>query len=99
VPLGVVAVRRELGEDLARRVAGAFERSIAAARAHPREALAFAAEHGRGLDEAVLKTFVDQYVDGVTTDMGEEGVEALRELYRGAVRSRLIDEVPPLDLV
>lgn len=99
VPLGVVAVRRALGDELATRLAAAFRDSIATARAHPEEALAFAAEHGRGLDDAVLRTFVEQYVDDITTDMGDEGIEALRKLYDGARRAGLIDDVPPLDLL
>jgi len=99
VPLGVVAVRRSLGDDLCARVAAAFTDSIEAARAHPDEALAFAAEHARGLDSAIIKTFVDQYVDDITTDMGDAGVEALTKLYEGAAKAGLIDEVPPLDLL
>lgn len=99
VPLGVVAVRRSLGDDLAGRVAAGFAASIEAARAHPARALAFAAEHGRGIDETVLKTFVDQYVDAITSDMGEAGVEALEALYERAVQAGIIDQPPPLDVL
>lgn len=99
VPLGVVAVKRALGEDLAGRLAAAFSASIAAARAAPEAALAFAATHARGLDEHTLRTFVDQYVDDVTTDMGEAGHRALVKLYEGAVEAGLIATVPPLDLL
>lgn len=99
VPLGVVAVKRSLGEELGAQLARAFSGSITEARAHPREALAFAAEHGRGLDAEILATFVDQYVDDITTDMGDDGREALRKLFAGAASSGLIDRVPPLDLL
>jgi len=99
VPLGVVAVKRSLGNELASKVAAAFAASIEAARQNPDAALTFAAEHARGLDATVLKTFVDQYVDDITTDMGEDGAEALRKLYEGAASAGLIEEVPPLDLL
>ena len=99
VPLGVVAVKRSVGEELAAKLAAAFSASIEAARAHPEAALAFAATHGRGLDATVLRTFVDQYVDEITTDMGDAGVEALAELYGGAAGAGLITAVPPLDLL
>ena len=98
VPLGVVGVRRALGDN-AQMLAEAFAHSIEAARQHPEEALAFAASHGRGLDEETLKTFVDQYVDEITMDMGAEGVEALRRLYERAATAGLIEGVPPLDLL
>lgn len=99
VPLGVVAVRRDLGDEGCRALSGAFRRSIDAARSHPVEALAFAADHGRGLDEETLRTFVDQYVDATTLDMGAEGRDALETLYAAARRAGLLDGVPPLDLL
>ena len=99
VPLGVVGVKRDLGVDLSRAVADAFAESIDAARSHPEEALAFASTHGRGLDEAILRTFVDQYVDEITLDMGDQGIEALRKLYEAAATAGLIDSTPPLDLL
>ncbi len=99
VPLGVVGVKRDLGDHLSHVVADAFAASIDAARSHPEEALAFAATHGRGLDEAVLRTFVDQYVDEITLDMGDQGLEALRKLYEAAAAADLIDSTPPLDLL
>lgn len=99
VPLGVVAVKRSLGDKLMHRVASAFAASIAAAHAHPEAALAFAAQHARGLDHTVMRKFVDQYVDDITTDMGDKGLEALRKLYEGAANAGLIAESPPLDLL
>ncbi len=99
VPLGVVAVRRSLGDELCRKLAAAFGASIEAARAEPEAALAFASTHGRGLDEQILRTFVDQYVDDITTDMGSEGIEALTKLYAGAADAGMIEEIPALDLV
>jgi 1,4-dihydroxy-6-naphthoate synthase len=99
VPLGVVAVRRSLGNELSAALARAFTASIEAARAHPEEALAFAAEHGRGLDAGVLRQFVDQYVDEITTDMGDRGIAALEKLYRDAAGAGLIEGVPALDLL
>ncbi len=99
VPLGVVAVKRSLGDELCGKLAAAFGASIEAARADPNAALAFAATHGRGLDEDVLLRFVDQYVDDITTDMGDEGAEALEKLYETARDAGLIATLPPLDLL
>ena len=97
VPLGVVAVKRSLGDRLCGKLAAAFEASIEAARANPKAALAFATTHGRGLDKDILRTFIDQYVDDITTDMGNIGVEALTKLYEGAVNKGLLQTMPPLD--
>lgn len=97
VPLGVMAVRRDLGAEACQRVAEAFRASIAAARDHPGEALQFAARHGRGLAPELMETFVAQYVDEATWDMGQEGLEALRILYERALGAGLIEAVPELD--
>jgi 1,4-dihydroxy-6-naphthoate synthase len=97
VPLGLVAVRRDLGEDTCRVIARAFTQSIETGLAHPAEAVAFAAEHGRGLDAARLREFIDQYVDKTTLDMGDEGVKALQHFYTEAADAGLCDQVPPLD--
>ena len=99
VPLGVVAVKRSLGYPLCSKLAAAFEASIEAARANPEAALAFATTLGRGLNEDVLRTFIDQYVDDITTDMGSIGIEALTKLYEGAVNKGLLQTMPPLDLL
>jgi 1,4-dihydroxy-6-naphthoate synthase len=97
VPLGVVAVRRDLGEEVCRLAADAFKQSIEAALANPDEAIEFAAEHARGLDEARLRKFVHQYVDSTTLDMGNAGLEALERFYADAAEAGLSEEVPPLD--
>lgn len=99
VPLGLVATRRDLGEEVSQKVASAFRASIETGLANPDAAISFAAEHGRGLDEARLRSFVDQYVDAATLDMGEEGLRALHLLYSQAHEAGLIPAVPPLDLL
>lgn len=100
VPLGLVGVRRDLGEPTCRLVASAFKASIEAALAHPEAATAFAAKHGRGLDPVHLRTFVDQYVDDATLDMGDRfGVAALRRFYSELHEAGLLPAVPPLDLL
>lgn len=99
VPLGLVGIRRDLGEEMTRRLAAAFRASIEAGLADPDAAIAFAAEHGRDLDGDRLRTFVDQYVDAATLDMGEEGLAALQQLYAQAHEAGLIPALPVLDLV
>lgn len=97
LPLGVMAVRRDLGDDDGRRAADAFRDSIEAAVEHADEALEFAAREGRGLDAGTLRRFVDQYVDDLTLDMGEPGIAALRQLYRRAAAAGHLDSEPTVD--
>jgi len=99
VPLGLVGVRRDLGESTSRLVATAFKESIEAALAEPAAATAFAAEHGRGLAEAHLRTFVNQYVNDSTLDMGDDGLAALQRFYAEAHEAGILPAAPPLDLL
>jgi 1,4-dihydroxy-6-naphthoate synthase len=52
LPLGGNVIRRDLGDDLIRRVSRLLRQSIAYGLEHRAPALAHAAQYGRGLDEA-----------------------------------------------
>lgn len=99
LPLGAVAVRRDLPEELQRTLAASFARSIHTAFEREEEALDFAALHARGLDRETLTRYVHQYVDAATLDMGESGERAIRTLFDLAVRHGALAEAPPVDLL
>lgn len=80
LPLGVVVARRDLGEETIERLAGVLRDSILAALDHRAEALRFAMQFGRGLDEETADRFVAMYVNELSIDMGEEGQRAVDEL-------------------
>jgi 1,4-dihydroxy-6-naphthoate synthase len=99
LPLGLDLVRRDLGRATAERLSRLLRKSIEHALAHEDDALTYALEFGRGVSREVGREFVRMYVNDDTLDMGEEGVAALRHLYRRAREKGLLDEVPELDLV
>src|SRR4051795_9111801 len=82
LPLGIHAV----GRDVPRipELAEVLGRSIRAGLAERREALAFAMQFGRGIDDRTTDRFVGMYVNDFTCDYGDEGREAVRELFRRA---------------
>ncbi|MCC7411615.1 MAG: ABC transporter substrate-binding protein [Gammaproteobacteria bacterium] len=97
LPLGLDVVRRDLGGALGARIGKALGESIQYAFAHEPEALAYAAQFGRGVAPETLRTFVRMYVNDLTETMGREGREALQTLYRRAVQAQLIDTMPDVD--
>ncbi|HKZ50632.1 MAG TPA: MqnA/MqnD/SBP family protein, partial [Dehalococcoidia bacterium] len=99
LPLGVNAVRRDLGEEVAAAVSRGLRQSIDYALAHEEDALSYALEFGRGIDREVCRRFVRMYVNEDTQDLGEEGLAALEALYRRALEHRLITAMPPLDVI
>ncbi len=84
LPLGLNAIRRDLGPDAIRDVSAVLRASIDAALANRDDALAYALGFGRGLDDERGDAFVEMYVNDLTQDFADEGRTAVRELLRRA---------------
>jgi 1,4-dihydroxy-6-naphthoate synthase len=84
LPLGVNAIRRDLGERAVADVSAILGESIDAALEHRDEALEYALGFGRGMDVERGDQFVGMYVNDLTRDYGDEGRQAIRELYARA---------------
>jgi 1,4-dihydroxy-6-naphthoate synthase len=82
LPLGVNAARRDLGEETLSELSAVLYDSIQAGLANRREALRYAQQWGRGLADDLTDRFVGMYVNELTSDYGDEGREAVRELLR-----------------
>src|SRR4051812_41080472 len=78
LPLGVVGIRR----DVERRgdVSAVLREAIACGLANRDQALAYAMQFGRGIDEATADRFVAMYVNDLTLDMGDRGRAAVTHL-------------------
>lgn len=99
LPLGGNIIRRDLGRVVMSRVSGLLRDSIAYALAHRADALAYAKQFGRGLDESRTDRFVGMYVNQLTLDYGERGRAALKRLFDEAYERRLIPHRVPVEFV
>jgi 1,4-dihydroxy-6-naphthoate synthase len=97
LPLGINVMRRDLGEDMHRRLSQALRDSIDYAYAHVDEALEYAMRYGRGIDKETCRRFVLMYVNDYTKRLGDDGRAALERLYRMAHAKGLIPAIPPVD--
>ena len=94
LPLGLNAVRRDLGPELIRRVSVLLNQSIRYALEHRQEALEYALKYGRGLASDTADRFVGMYVNERTLDMGPDGREAVKQfLQMGAQRGLVPSDV------
>jgi 1,4-dihydroxy-6-naphthoate synthase len=82
LPLGANVARRDLGPDVLRELSAVLAESIRAGLDNREEALEYALQFGRGLDDELADRFVGMYVNELTEDYGEEGRRAVRELLR-----------------
>src|SRR5262249_37905989 len=62
LPLGINVMRRDLGDDVHRRLSQALRDSIDYAYANVDEALEYAMRYGRGIDKETCRRFVLMYV-------------------------------------
>jgi 1,4-dihydroxy-6-naphthoate synthase len=87
LPLGANVVRRDLGAETVQSLSEVLRSSIDAALEHRAEALDYALTFGRGLDDTRGDRFIEMYVNDLTQDYGDEGREAVRELFARAEAS------------
>lgn len=90
-PLGVIAIRRDIGEDLLPRAVALVERALHAALQNRETALAYASKFGRGLPQEDVDRFVEMYVTGLTRDMRPGGAKAVERFVQRMVQSRAVD--------
>jgi 1,4-dihydroxy-6-naphthoate synthase len=84
LPLGVNVIRKDLPSEVQEAVARHLRDSITYALTHREEALAYACQFGRGMDERRAEQFVGMYVNALTVDMGERGKQAIVTLLKRA---------------
>src|ERR1022692_3657255 len=99
LPLGAVAIRRDLTPDLEYEMQKLIRRSVQYAMEHREEALSYALQFGRDLDHPLADKFVGMYVNEFTIDMGERGREGVRRMLQLGHERGLIPHVGEIDFV
>jgi len=87
LPLGGIMAKRSLGEAVLTRVEEAIRESLRYAYAHREEAAPYIAAHAQEMSEGVRQQHIDLYVNDFSSDVGEVGERAVRELL-GRARDR-----------
>ena len=96
LPLGIDAVRKDLGKEKMRAFSKVFRESILYSLDHRKEALDYAAPFGRSLSREAEDRFVAMYVNAYTKDLGKRGEESIRELLaRSFARKFLPKKIIP----
>ena len=99
VPLGVNAVRKDLGKQLMRKLSSLLTESIQYGLDHRAEALAYAQQYARGMQTDLTDRFVGMYVNRLTLDMGREGRESIARLMTRGYHAALIPRPVHLEFV
>jgi len=84
VPLGAVLVRDDVGDDETRAIGAAITRSLAFARENDAAVMPYVRAHATEMDDDVMRSHIDLYVNEFTEDLGEIGREAVHALFSRA---------------
>ena len=90
LPLGIDAVRKDLGEKTMQAFSKVFHESVLYSLEHREEALDYAAPFGRGLSREAEDRFVRMYVNNYTRELGKRGKDSIRELLARSFAHKLL---------
>lgn len=94
LPLGGIAVRQDLGAEVAREVGRVVAASVAAAFDDPEASEPYVAAHAQEMDPEVRRAHIALYVNRWSRDVGDDGEAAVRRLLAEAHAVGLVPPAP-----
>ena len=88
LPLGVIAVRRDLGMRTALAIEKSIRESLLFARAHPLVGQNFIRSHAQEMDPAVMSAHIAAFVNDFSLSLGPEGQNAVMTLLEAGAREK-----------
>lgn len=92
IPLGCIAVRRDMDSDTACRIQALIRKSIDHAFAHPDLGAEYIRHHAQEMDETVIRQHIDLYVNDFSKDLGETGEQAVTAFFAYARKTGMIPD-------
>lgn len=90
IPLGCIAVKRSLPEKMKLQIADDIKRSVEFAFLHPDSSADYVQQHAQEMSRDVQHQHIQLYVNKFSIDLGEEGKQAVRILYRKGQEAGLL---------
>ncbi len=91
IPLGGIVIKRSLPAEVKLLVNELVHQSVEYAFAHPKSGLEYIRSHAQEMEEAVMYKHIELYVNRYSSDLGQEGKEAIRVLFD---RARALELIP-----
>lgn len=92
IPLGGIVIQQSLPIEIQQKVNRSLRRSVEYAFAHTADVMPFVRAHAQEMEDAVMRAHIDLYVNRFTVDLGREGRQAVREMFRIAREKELIPD-------
>lgn len=94
IPLGTIVIKRNIPVDIAVKVNRILRRSLEFAINDSSASYGFVSDNAREMDPVVINSHIRLYVNEYSLDLGKEGKEAVRYLYRISSEKGVIPVLP-----
>jgi 1,4-dihydroxy-6-naphthoate synthase len=92
IPLGCIAVKKELGKGVIRNIEEIIRNSIKHARNNPDASWEYIKKNAQELDDDVINQHIELYVNEFSENLGEEGEKAVRVFFSEMVKAGILPE-------
>ena len=91
IPLGGIIAKRELGDELIKKIETGIRKSLEYAFAHNAEPKAYIKKHSQEVEDSVIEQHIGLYVNDYSLDIGDDGLRAVEELFRMSEEKGIIE--------
>ena len=94
IPLGGIAVKRNLPDEMKEKINRVMKRSVEFAFANPDSSFDYVKKHAQEMDEEVRRKHIALYVNSYSVDLGTGGRKAIEIFFEKAVQVGIISVIP-----
>ena len=92
IPLGCIAVRRDMDPETACHIQTLIRHSIDHAFAHPDQGADYIRQHAQEMEDQVISQHIDLYVNDFSKDLGDTGEQAVTAFFAYARKTGMIPD-------
>lgn len=93
LPLGVVAIRKNLHPNIKQNIRKTLKDSITKALQNPQTTYWFVKKYAQELDDNIIEQHINLYVNSLTIEMGNDGKNSIITLFNKAYEKKLVPEI------
>jgi 1,4-dihydroxy-6-naphthoate synthase len=93
IPLGGIVIKRNISQETILKFNKILRKSIEYAFKNPESPLNYMTEHSQEMDEKVMMQHVELYVNKYSIDLGEEGKNAISQMFNLAQEKGIIPKI------
>ncbi len=90
IPLGCIISKRSLGKELIQKVDRLIKDSVLYAMNNRNEPKKYIKEHSQELEDSVIESHINLYVNEYSIDIGDDGIRAVKRLFEMAEEKGII---------